>query len=120
MTIPSLYIDYPEHETVALATMETGFPDWRKLVPNAAESSDVETIMLGAEQLGRVAKVGKLYASAPTIWHFNGPESAVSVAVGPIRGLLMPSVPSTESDVDLDEHDDQISLDELEEDDVDE
>jgi hypothetical protein len=57
MSIPSLYIDYPEHEVVALATLETGFPDWRKLIPNISESTDVESIMIGTEQLGRIAKV---------------------------------------------------------------
>jgi hypothetical protein len=111
MTVPSLYIDYPDHEVVALATLETGFPDWRKLIPNVSESTDVETVMLGTEQLGRIAKVGKLYANSPARWHFNGPESPVSVAVGPIFGLLMPAA-ATGSDEDLD--DDQISLDDLE------
>lgn len=116
MTVPSLYIDYPEHETVALATLETGFPDWRRLIPNVTESLDVETIMLGPEQLGRIAKVGKLYASAPTIWHFNGPESPVSVAVGPIRGLLTPAAATSSEDADF-EDDDQLIIDDLEDDD---
>jgi hypothetical protein len=62
---------------------------------------------------GRIAKVGKLYAKAPTIWYFSGPESAVSVAVKPIRGLLMPSIASDGDDEgDLD--DDQASFDDLE------
>jgi hypothetical protein len=112
MTIPSLYIDYPDHEVVALGTLETGFPEWRKLVPNVALSVDVETVMLGTEQLGRIAKVGKLYAHSPAIWHFSGPESPVSVAVGPINGLLMPSVPSSAEDEDFDDED-QGSFDDL-------
>jgi hypothetical protein len=116
MTIPSLYIDYPEHETVALATLETGFPEWRKLIPNVAEGTLIETIMLGPEQLGRIAKVGKLYASAPTIWHFNGPESPVGVAVGPIRGLLTPAAASgEETDFEEDEDEDQLSLEDEDE-----
>ena len=73
LAVPLFFIDFPEHETVALATLESNFPDWRKLVPNVAGSVDVETIQLGAEQLGRIAKVGKLYAKAPTIWYFSGP-----------------------------------------------
>jgi hypothetical protein len=118
MAVPLFFVDFPEHETVALATLESNFPDWRKLVPNVAASVDVETIQLGAEQLGRIAKVGKLDAEAPTIWYFSGPESAVSVAVGPIRGLLMPTVASEGGDADTDELDgDQISLDDLEDDD---
>ena len=86
-----------------------------------AESVDMETIMLGADQLARIAKVGKLYASAPTIWHFNGPEAAVNVALGPIRGLLMPTAATgSESDGEQDEDeldDDQGSLDDLEDED---
>jgi hypothetical protein len=109
MTIPSLYIDYPEHEVVALATLETGFPDWRKLIPNVSESTDVETVMLGTEQLGRIAKVGRLYAKSPARWHFNGPQAPVSVAVGPIVGLLMPAAALSAED----DEDDQISLDDL-------
>ena len=116
MSIPSLYINYPEHEVVALATLETGFPEWRKLIPNMSESTDVETIMLGTEQLGRIAKIGKLYAKSPAIWHFNGPEQPVSVAVGPIVGLLSPATATSGEDSD-EEDDDQISLDDLEDDD---
>jgi hypothetical protein len=74
-------------------------------------------VVRGTEQLGRIAKVGKLYAAAPTVWHFNGPEAPVSVAVGPVRGLLMPSLPSAEGSDDLDVDEDQISLDELDDDD---
>jgi hypothetical protein len=118
MTVPSLYIDYPDHEVVALATLETGFPDWRKLIPNVSESTDVETVMLGTEQLGRIAKVGKLYAKSPARWHFNGPESPVSVAVGPIFGLLTPAAATGPDDgSDIDDDDDQISLDDLEDED---
>jgi hypothetical protein len=113
VSIPSLYTDYADHEVVALATLETGFPDWRKLIPNVSESTDVETIMLGTEQLCRIAKIAKLYAKSPARWHFNGPESPVSVAVGPIFGLLMPAA-ATSSDDDFDEDEDQLSIDDLE------
>jgi hypothetical protein len=119
MAVPLFFIDFPEHETVALSTLDTGFPDWRKLIPNVSESTDVETVMLGTEQLGRIAKVGKLYAKSPARWHFNGPDSPVSVAVGPIVGLLTPASATAgddASDLEDDEDDDQISLDELEDD----
>jgi len=88
------------------------------LIPNVANGEAIATIMLGTDQLARVAKVGKLYATAPAIWHFNGPEAPVSVSVGPIHGLLMPtSASASEGELDELEDDDQISLDELEDDD---
>jgi hypothetical protein len=71
--------------------------------------------MLGTDQLGRIAKVGKLYAKSPAIWHFNGPELPVSVAVGPIVGLLMPSAATGPEDDELD--DDQVSFEDLEDED---
>jgi hypothetical protein len=69
IAVPLFFIDFPEHETVALSTLDSGFPDWRKLIPNVSECTDVETVMLGTEQLGRIAKVGKLYAKSPARWH---------------------------------------------------
>jgi hypothetical protein len=62
MAVPLLFIDFPEHETVALATLEANVPDWRGLIPNVANGEAIATIMLGTDQLARVAKVGKLYA----------------------------------------------------------
>jgi len=37
------------------------------LIPNVANGEAIATIMLGTDQLARVAKVGKLYATAPAI-----------------------------------------------------
>ena len=110
MAVPLLFIDFPEHETVALATLEANVPDWRGLIPNVANGEAIATIMLGTDQLSRVAKVSKLYAKSPAIWHFNGPEAPVSVSVGPIHGLLMPTSASA-SEGDLDDDDDQLSMD---------
>jgi hypothetical protein len=114
MDLPSFYIDYPDHETVALPLLDSAFPDWRQLVPAAGPAVALDMVMLGPVQLGRLARVGKLYAQAPIITIFHGPEHAMTLSVGPIRGLLTPASATSGEDASEDDDEDQISLDDLE------
>ena len=106
------------NETVALALLDSAFPDWRQLVPAAGSAVALEMVMLGAVQLCCLARVGKLYTQSPVITIFHGPELARTLSIGPIGGLLNPASATSRQDVsEADLDDDEISLDDLEDND---
>lgn len=113
MDLQSLVIDFADHETVALPQLGAEFPSFRRLLPAAGSEAPVGLFRIGTDQLAKITKVGRLFDAATPLFTFHGEEQVAEVAIGPVRGLVKPTlgIPASEQEEDPD----QVSLDELRE-----
>ena len=123
MVLQSLVIDFADHETVALPQLGAEFRSWRKLMPAVGSEAAIGFFRIGTDQLAKITKFGKLFDAATPLFTFHGEEQVAEVVIGAVRGLVKPALGVPETSGSEEEDLDQISLDELaenEEDDADE
>jgi hypothetical protein len=93
MEVRYVVLELPDVERVKLRTYDGVYPDWRRLLDGLVAVS-TETIALGAEILGRLAKLGKVHGDRPLGWTFGGPSKMARLAVldsDPyVEGVVMP------------------------------
>lgn len=93
MAVRYVVLELPDVERVKLRTYEGSFPDWRRLLDGFRPVS-TETIALGAEILGRLAKLGAVQGDRPLGWTFGGPSKMARLVVldsdPHVEGVVMP------------------------------
>lgn len=88
MELEQVVIDYPEHERVALPTVNGTFPDYRTLLLRH-ESKRTDVVHLGAENLRRLGEVGRIIGGYIRCG-LSGTKGAVALEIGEVRGVVMP------------------------------
>ena len=86
MDLPLFYIDFPDHEIVALSIMQSDFVNWRAWTAGAV--SPIDSLRVGVDQLVRITKIAKLYPTYAAEWTFHGDADTVAVTIGPIQGVM--------------------------------
>lgn len=94
MELEQVLIDYPDHERVALPTVDGTFPDYRALLLGHV-SKRTDVVNLGGENMARLGMVAKTIGGYVRC-SLAGPTSAIAVEVGSVfspplvRGVVMP------------------------------
>jgi hypothetical protein len=92
MELEQVVLDYPDHERVALPTVNGTFPDYRALLLRH-EVKRTDIVSLGAENMRRLGEVGRVLGSYVRC-SLSGAKGAIAVEVGVlspvVRGVVMP------------------------------
>lgn len=93
MAVRYVVLELPDVERVKLRTYEGSYPDWRRLL-DGFRAVSTETIALGAEVLGRLAKLGAVHGDRPLGWTFGGSSKMARLEVlesdPHVEGVVMP------------------------------
>lgn len=86
-------LEMADVERVKLRTFEGPFPAWRPIMAGLRPRRTVQ-VALGAEVLGRLAKLGKVHGDRPLGWTFGGPDKPAHLTVldsdPAVEGAVMP------------------------------
>lgn len=92
MELEQVVIDYPDHERVALPTVDGAFPNYRGLLL-AHEAKRMDAVRLGGDNMARLGQVAKTVGGFVHCT-FGGAKKAVAIQCGDlppvVRGVVMP------------------------------
>lgn len=92
MELEQVVLDFPGRERVALPTVNSNFPDYRKLLAEH-RAKRTDKIVLGVENSVRVGQAAKILGQHVR-YSFSGATGAISVDIGDVaplvHGIVMP------------------------------